>query len=156
MTKLAEMGSGWSAPGSSRVLPSGARRLPLTHRRLFGRTAADRPGGYSSASAEVSHNRISSASSCVPDHRPNTGRASRARKPSAGQAPVAAATLNSTETEAWPSARALRSRIATAVRDRSEEHTSELQSLMRISYEVFCLKKTTQNTAKHQQLIQHT
>src|SRR3546814_6667679 len=31
------------------------------------------------------------------------------------------------------------------VRDtlRSEEHTSELQSLMRISYAVFCLKKTT-------------
>src|SRR3546814_9641118 len=28
---------------------------------------------------------------------------------------------------------------------RSEEHTSELQSLMRISYAVFCLKKTTQN-----------
>src|SRR3546814_2604673 len=29
-------------------------------------------------------------------------------------------------------------------RPRSEEHTSELQSLMRISYAVFCLKKTTQ------------
>src|SRR3546814_6834159 len=28
-----------------------------------------------------------------------------------------------------------------AVRQRSEEHTSELQSLMRISYAVFCLKK---------------
>src|SRR3546814_5737915 len=28
-----------------------------------------------------------------------------------------------------------------AVKDRSEEHTSELQSLMRISYAVFCLKK---------------
>src|SRR3546814_6606886 len=27
--------------------------------------------------------------------------------------------------------------------ERSEEHTSELQSLMRISYAVFCLKKTT-------------
>src|SRR3546814_7818775 len=32
--------------------------------------------------------------------------------------------------------------------DRSEEHTSELQSLMRISYAVFCLKKKT-NTSKH-------
>src|SRR3546814_1884180 len=29
--------------------------------------------------------------------------------------------------------------------DRSEEHTSELQSLMRISYAVFCLKKKTKN-----------
>src|SRR3546814_5268745 len=28
-------------------------------------------------------------------------------------------------------------------RERSEEHTSELQSLMRISYAVFCLKKKT-------------
>src|SRR3546814_2389601 len=30
--------------------------------------------------------------------------------------------------------------------DRSEEHTSELQSLMRISYAVFCLKKKKQMT----------
>src|SRR3546814_984076 len=30
---------------------------------------------------------------------------------------------------------------------RSEEHTSELQSLMRISYAVFCLKKKKENTA---------
>src|SRR3546814_7274051 len=29
---------------------------------------------------------------------------------------------------------------------RSEEHTSELQSLMRISYAVFCLKKKQKNT----------
>src|SRR3546814_9633086 len=33
-----------------------------------------------------------------------------------------------------------------AVAHRSEEHTSELQSLMRISYAVFCLKKKTQAT----------
>src|SRR3546814_10786563 len=31
----------------------------------------------------------------------------------------------------------------TEVHSRSEEHTSELQSLMRISYAVFCLKKKT-------------
>src|SRR3546814_10008493 len=31
---------------------------------------------------------------------------------------------------------------------RSEEHTSELQSLMRISYAVFCLKKKKKDTAK--------
>src|SRR3546814_8726452 len=35
---------------------------------------------------------------------------------------------------------------------RSEEHTSELQSLMRISYAVFCLKKKNENT-KHNLLI---
>src|SRR3546814_3941145 len=33
-----------------------------------------------------------------------------------------------------------RLRRITALRNRSEEHTSELQSLMRISYAVFCLK----------------
>src|SRR3546814_7370393 len=32
---------------------------------------------------------------------------------------------------------------------RSEEHTSELQSLMRISYAVFCLKKKKHNNQKH-------
>src|SRR3546814_7339737 len=35
---------------------------------------------------------------------------------------------------------------------RSEEHTSELQSLMRHSYAVFCLKKQINNTPTH---IQH-
>src|SRR3546814_8563196 len=33
-------------------------------------------------------------------------------------------------------------------RQRSEEHTSELQSLMRISYAVFCLKKKIHRTIK--------
>src|SRR3546814_10944699 len=36
---------------------------------------------------------------------------------------------------------------AGAHRRRSEEHTSELQSLMRISYAVFCLKKKKNNTS---------
>src|SRR3546814_6703153 len=39
---------------------------------------------------------------------------------------------------------------------RSEEHTSELQSLMRISYAVFCLKKkkhNTNNQAKHTNIL---
>src|SRR3546814_1019169 len=34
------------------------------------------------------------------------------------------------------------------LRGRSEEHTSELQSLMRISYAVFCLKKKKKYTIK--------
>src|SRR3546814_2947472 len=38
------------------------------------------------------------------------------------------------------------------MQERSEEHTSELQSLMRISYAVFCLKKKT--TKKKQQTYQ--
>src|SRR3546814_8621497 len=39
--------------------------------------------------------------------------------------------------------------------ERSEEHTSELQSLMRISYAVFCLKKKKTET-KNQNATQHT
>src|SRR3546814_2906840 len=35
---------------------------------------------------------------------------------------------------------------------RSEEHTSELQSLMRISYAVFCLKKTNTNKLLNNQV----
>src|SRR3546814_8194578 len=45
-------------------------------------------------------------------------------------------------------ASALRADVMAAVTKavhRSEEHTSELQSLMRISYAVFCLKKTKKN-----------
>src|SRR3546814_3293960 len=37
-----------------------------------------------------------------------------------------------------------------AMDQRSEEHTSELQSLMRISYAVFCLKKKTKNNKNKQ------
>src|SRR3546814_8481714 len=36
------------------------------------------------------------------------------------------------------------------VRERSEEHTSELQSLMRISYAVFCLKKKNNQIQNNQ------
>src|SRR3546814_6736635 len=35
-------------------------------------------------------------------------------------------------------------RLQALIEQRSEEHTSELQSLMRISYAVFCLKKKRQ------------
>src|SRR3546814_9911905 len=36
---------------------------------------------------------------------------------------------------------------------RSEEHTSELQSLMRISYAVFCLKKKKKNNANDRHIL---
>src|SRR3546814_8398320 len=39
---------------------------------------------------------------------------------------------------------------------RSEEHTSELQSLMRISYAVFCLKKKNKTHANKKTSPQHT
>src|SRR3546814_9199287 len=40
--------------------------------------------------------------------------------------------------------------------ERSEEHTSELQSLMRISYAVFCLKKKNTNTNRQPQTARRT
>src|SRR3546814_4134545 len=58
---------------------------------------------------------------------------------------------------AWDGGRAVvayefyrRDALAAADRDyRSEEHTSELQSLMRISYAVFCLKKKNNRITHH-------
>src|SRR3546814_2845220 len=44
-------------------------------------------------------------------------------------------------------------RFAEGERVRSEEHTSELQSLMRISYAVFCLKKKIYNFTYYNNLI---
>src|SRR3546814_6877794 len=41
-----------------------------------------------------------------------------------------------------------RGQISLQIQPRSEEHTSELQSLMRISYAVFCLKKKTKKSTK--------
>src|SRR3546814_3273862 len=40
-------------------------------------------------------------------------------------------------------------------RHRSEEHTSELQSLMRLSYAVFCLKKKTKTQKTHSTHLKH-
>src|SRR3546814_9260260 len=46
----------------------------------------------------------------------------------------------------------LRAEICTGLLtlNRSEEHTSELQSLMRISYAVFCLKKKNKNSTRRE------
>src|SRR3546814_6189361 len=54
-----------------------------------------------------------------------------------------------------PSANSRRSpgsRLRITARPRSEEHTSELQSLMRISYAVFCLKKKNTNKQPTQRI----
>src|SRR3546814_4414043 len=50
----------------------------------------------------------------------------------------------------WVPVRCRCSRRNWTSRVRSEEHTSELQSLMRISYAVFCLKKKTSQIAYQQ------
>src|SRR3546814_3248121 len=58
-------------------------------------------------------------------------RNSQERGGGCGSSPESTAALSSPYPRGWRCAR----------RRRSEEHTSELQSLMRISYAVFCLKK---------------
>src|SRR3546814_9267040 len=68
-----------------------------------------------------------------------------------GNRSAAGASANSVKPKASPE------RTPTAARPtRSEEHTSELQSLMRISYAVFCLKKKTkkQETKQQQSITQ--
>src|SRR3546814_7191529 len=58
-------------------------------------------------------------------------------------APEPMPSLSAATEEAWHSRVQWSTLLVwTAVRIRSEEHTSELQSLMRISYAVFYLKKT--------------
>src|SRR3546814_3171648 len=52
-----------------------------------------------------------------------------------------------------PAQEAAVSDAVSADRSRSEEHTSELQSLTRISYAVFCLKKKTKATDTQKQII---
>src|SRR3546814_9506048 len=66
---------------------------------------------------------------------------------------------NSTDDRQWPTSSAIG--IHAEIGIRSEEHTSELQSLMRISYAVFCLKnknkyKDTRQIIKHKTYKQHT
>src|SRR3546814_6121483 len=43
--------------------------------------------------------------------------------------------------------------VRPAEEDRSEEHTSELQSLMRISYAVFCLKKKKDHKPQYNNIL---
>src|SRR3546814_7779102 len=63
---------------------------------------------------------------------PSAVNGTRSRRPPGNG--VCGSFANASKRSAWP-------RIA-----RSEEHTSELQSLMRISYAVFCLKKKKHHT----------
>src|SRR3546814_3182648 len=62
-------------------------------------------------------------------------------KPKAAAKPVAK--KSAAAKKPAPSKGGLIKKLTNALKGRSEEHTSELQSLMRISYAVFCLKKKT-------------
>src|SRR3546814_7361284 len=61
------------------------------------------------------------------------------------EAHVAGAQFHAAESEAELGEQGFGARRHPLVLGRSEEHTSELQSLMRISYAVFCLKKKNTN-----------
>src|SRR3546814_3482431 len=86
--------------------------------------------------------------------RATWGRYSRPPAHSTRTRPARSATRRSTEeAEAMPDNRM--ARLDLPRRRRSEEHTSELQSLMRISYAVFCLKKKNK-TKPHNPHTTHT
>src|SRR3546814_3350199 len=69
----------------------------------------------------------------------------RRQRTGAGQPSKRWANMSSFSSKAWPNRASTRSKSTTGA-TRSEEHTSELQSLMRISYAVFCLKKKNKKT----------
>src|SRR3546814_7007154 len=69
--------------------------------------------------------------------------------PAHGRVAPAVAAICHCASSRCPSFAAVSAAPIAAVSKRSEEHTSELQSLMRISYAVFCLKKK-KNTTTHE------
>src|SRR3546814_8181833 len=77
---------------------------------------------------------------------PRTSAAGTPSAPSPVARPAAVAIMSPSAIWVTSSVRPSRS---TSPRRRSEEHTSELQSLMRISYAVFCLKKKKTNIKQH-------
>src|SRR3546814_3056175 len=62
-------------------------------------------------------------------------------KPAVGRPVLLGITKASLQTRSFISAASFQETTRVLTEARSEEHTSELQSLMRISYAVFCLKK---------------
>src|SRR3546814_8448420 len=96
------------------------------------------PGGTTPSAAAVSAKTASTACSTTGTDRKDTS------SPTSSQI-FSAPRLRSRNTACAVAKRAGSARWKLKL-DRSEEHTSELQSLMRISYAVFCLKKKINNT----------
>src|SRR3546814_7417012 len=78
------------------------------------------------------------------------------QRASSQPSPAAATTVQPTPARNSGQSRTISTRVSTGmlcaimqpITARSEEHTSELQSLMRISYAVFCLKKKKQTSTQ--------
>src|SRR3546814_1918696 len=73
--------------------------------------------------------------------RTTSSRLGTKTSPAHADSPESAAVVAASASSIGPLPRSIRASIAARSSARSEEHTSELQSLMRISYAVFCLKK---------------
>src|SRR3546814_10652625 len=87
------------------------------------------------------------ATKAAVDTAATTPPSEKATSDSAPQPPTAPSAASVSQNSAGVGA----SSVTGSIRERSEEHTSELQSLMRISYAVFCLKKKT-----HHNITNHT
>src|SRR3546814_3048112 len=148
----AQFGVGKTGPvprrGANAALSGGPRRSGASspgRRRTKARTPESRAAG-SGGSPEAERARVQSAEASL----------SAEASPSSTRDRIAALKLRSI------SVRQRRESPAASVRQsapewtasRSEEHTSELQSLMRISYAVFCLKKNNDTTLKKNEQAQ--
>src|SRR3546814_6121147 len=94
------------------------------------------------AEARQQHMALNHVDLCFPHHLTGQRREDQARRDCVAT-DIVTAELNR---------RVLRQGVHRRLRRRSEEHTSELQSLMRISYAVFCLQKKKQT---HKNYIVH-
>src|SRR3546814_949466 len=119
-SSIRKEGQGYSATSWLPPTRSGARRLPSTWKEcLTGGADANRRAGGTAGDQHKDH-------PLLRGHRPPTpARPHGLRVPRLRRGRRRATHLHQDRATAW----------------RSEEHTSELQSLMRISYAVFCLKK---------------
>src|SRR3546814_1965428 len=89
--------------------------------------------------------------STVPISRMYMRTGSVVRPPSASSDDSAAAASSAAVSSSLPREASDSNNVSASGATRSEEHTSELQSLMSISYDVFCLIKHTTNTHQHKQ-----
>src|SRR3546814_9158659 len=94
-------------------------------------------------------------SSIAPGHSPLTSRGSHMSFSSALACAITASHAPRVRPGNSPNDR-LAAEIISSSQSRSEEHTSELQSLMRISYAVFCLKKKKKTQETKQKLKYNT
>src|SRR3546814_3905613 len=113
------------------------------------RTSAD-PSGPSPPSIVSAYAQINSSHSLASTVRGSTGFLSDASvvsgSTSASEEPSVSSLMSSQPSSSSASA-------PRSPRPRSEEHRSELQSLMRLSYAVFCLNKKNERTVRKKQKI---